>query len=129
MGTDHSICATLAKLDSHSLKKMMTVFCTLVVSAESCHIATKSKGCFNFRRTVLKKDHQNMHFNVRDLSLKVMMDLIRAASDICITFGICGYLGKIYEVHFESQRNTAPVILTPKKPGDLILSRPYAAEN
>ena len=43
--TDLLACATLATHDSHSLKKMMTVFCTLTVSAESCHIAV-SVSCY-----------------------------------------------------------------------------------
>ena len=37
--------ATLTTHDSHDQNKMMTASCTLINSAESCHIATKSL-CF-----------------------------------------------------------------------------------
>ena len=38
--TDLLTYATMATHDSHSLKNMMTAFCTLTISSKSCHIAT-----------------------------------------------------------------------------------------
>ena len=51
-----------------------------------------------------------MHFNADDASVKMMMDLISSANDICIAFGICDYLGKFSEIGVESRRNSASVV-------------------
>ena len=87
-------------------------------------------GCTNFQRGELKKGGANMHFHADDSSVKIMMDLISSASDICIVFGIYDYLRKVNEIDLESQRNTASFVLTPRVSENLIQHRPrpYAAE-
>ena len=57
-----------------------------------------------------------MRIDAMDEPLEMMMDLISAANDISILFGICDYLGKIHEIDVESQRNTASVVLPPRTP-------------
>ena len=54
-----------------------------------------------------------MHFDASDPSIKMMMDFINSANDICIPFGICDYLGKIDEIDLESRQNTASLVPTP----------------
>ena len=51
-----------------------------------------------------------MHLNADDASVKMMMDLISSANDICIAFGICDYPGKLGEIDVESRRNSASVV-------------------
>ena len=60
-----------------------------------------------------------------------MTDLISSANDICIVFGIYDCLGKIDEIDFQSQSNTASVVLTPRFSENLTQPRPRlcAAEN
>ena len=58
-----------------------------------------------------------------------MMDLISSSSDFCTVFGICDYLGKINEIEFQSPRNTASVVFTPRVSVSVTLSPPYAADN
>ena len=61
----------------------------------------------------MKRGGENMHFDASDPSIKMMMDFINSANDICIPFGICDYLGKIDEIDLESRQNTASLVPTP----------------
>ena len=65
-----------------------------------------------------------MHLNTNDSSVKLMMDLISSANDICIVFRICDYLGKIDVIDLESQRNTASVVLPSRVSENLTQPRP-----
>ena len=59
------------------------------------------------------------------------MDLISSASDFCIVFGICDYLGENNEIDLESRRNTASVVISPRVSENVTQPRPqpHAAEN
>ena len=88
-----------------------------VTNVYSVQQQSSVKGCINFRRGVLKKDGESMHFDASDpFKQKMMMDLVSSANDVCIVFGICDYLGKVNDIDPESQRNTVSVILPPRIP-------------
>ena len=72
------------------------------------------KGCINFRKGVLKKDCENMHFDASETFIKMMMDLISSAKDKCMVFGICDDLGKINEIDIERHMFSAEVVLCSK---------------
>ena len=63
------------------------------------------------------------------IHIKMMMHLISSANDCCIVFKICDYLGQMHEIVFESRRNTASVVLTPRVSETATQSRPHAADN
>ena len=72
--TDLPMYATLATHDSHSLKQMMTASCTLIISAESCHIAPSnilpfSFFLFFFSGTALERSWQVAHARIRAFAI------------------------------------------------------------
>ena len=70
-----------------------------------------------------------MHFDASDTFIKMMMDLISSAKDICMVFAICDDLGTTYETDFERQKNTASVALAPRIWEIFNLFRQHAAEH
>ena len=95
-----------------------------------CTEASNPERMYQFPGRKLKKDvFKNMHLDASDESIKMMMDLIGSANDVCFVFEICDYLGNITEIDHERQINTASVVLTPRRILETLnLLRQFAAE-